>query len=85
MYLFLGNDTVVSTKNIIGIFDLDNTTVSKFTRNYLKNHQQNNNIIEVSKDLPKSFVVEVINNKINIYLSQISSSTLYKRFNNKNL
>lgn len=29
MYLHLGQDTVITTKSIIGIFDMDRCTVSK--------------------------------------------------------
>ena len=35
MYLHLGMDKVITFDEIIGIFDLDTTTVSKSTRNYL--------------------------------------------------
>ena len=35
MYLHLGQDTVITTKSIIGIFDMDRCTVSKKTRDYL--------------------------------------------------
>ena len=40
MYLHLGQDTVVTLDEIIGIFDLDTTTVSKSTRNYLTNAEK---------------------------------------------
>ena len=35
MYLHLGMDKVITFDDIIGIFDLDTTTVSKRTRDYL--------------------------------------------------
>ena len=35
MYLHLGQSTVVNVSDIVGIFDIDNTTVSKNTREYL--------------------------------------------------
>ena len=35
MYLHLGQETVVRERDIIGIFDLDNTTVSRHTRKTL--------------------------------------------------
>ena len=35
MYLHLGQDKVVSMDEIVGIFDLDTSTVSKATRDYL--------------------------------------------------
>lgn len=36
MYLHLGQDTVVRTSDIIGIFDMDTSTISKTTRSILQ-------------------------------------------------
>ena len=80
MYLHLGQDTVVTFENIVGIFDLDTSTVSKITRDYLKRAEQAGNVINVSTELPKSFTVcKDEKSKITVYISQISSSTLLKR------
>ena len=35
MYLSIGNDMAVWDKSIIGIFDMDNTSTSKRTREFL--------------------------------------------------
>lgn len=35
MLLNIGQDKIISDREIIGIFDLDNTTVSKATRDYI--------------------------------------------------
>ena len=40
MYLQLGQDTVIRTDSIIGIFDLDNTTVQKGTRDFLNTAEE---------------------------------------------
>lgn len=79
MYIHLGQDTVVKKEEIIGIFDLDNTTVSKRTRDFLKKAEINKEVINVSSELPKSFIVTQKNNKQKVYISQISSSTLLRR------
>lgn len=80
MYLHLGQNTVITFDEIIGIFDLDNTTVAKKTRDYLSTAQREGRVIEVSNELPKSFIVcNDKNGKILIYLSQISTTTLLKR------
>ena len=34
MYLHLGEQKVVKKREIVGIFDMDNTTVMKSTRNF---------------------------------------------------
>ena len=80
MYLHLGQNTVITFDEIIGIFDLDNTTVAKKTRDYLSLAQKEGRVIEVSNELPKSFIVcRNKEGKIIIYLSQISTTTLLKR------
>ena len=82
MYLHLGANTVVRTDNIIGIFDMDTSTISKWTKDYLSNATKNKRVINVSMELPKSFVVCNENNEIKVYVSQISSQTLMKRKSN---
>lgn len=80
MYLHLGQDTVVAFDEIIGIFDLDTSTVSKTTRDYLKKAEQAGNVVNVSTELPKSFTVcKDAGGRTIVYISQISSSTLLKR------
>jgi hypothetical protein len=84
MYLHIGNEKVVRYKDILGIFDIETSSISKITRDYLSNAQHKGNIINVTNELPKSFIV--CNNskeksKFSVYISQISSITLLKRIN----
>lgn len=79
MFLHLGQDTVVSFDEIIGIFDMDNTTVSKNTRKFLNLAEKRGEVVNVSYELPKSFIVCNEKKKNKVYISQISSSTLQKR------
>ena len=81
MYLHLGNDVVVQTQNIIAMFDLDSCTVSKKTRDFLAAAQKQGEIVNVSYELPKSFVVCRENGKTIVYISQLSTKTLNKRKN----
>ena len=55
MYLYLGQDCVIREKTIIGIFDLDNTSTSKITREFLNRAQREGNAETVADDLPKAF------------------------------
>ncbi len=80
MYLHLGSDVVIPKKSIIGIFDLDTATISKHTKNYLAIAEKEGRVKTVSYELPKSFVVCNENGKTYVYISQLSSQTLYKRF-----
>ena len=78
MYIHLGNEIVVRDDEIIGIFDLDATTVSKNTRKFLEISEKNKQVINVSYELPKSFIVTTDKK---VYISQISTGTLQKRSN----
>ena len=81
MYLHLGNDVVVRKKDIIAIFDMDNTTISKHTRKFLNFAEKRGEVVNITYELPKSFVVCAKNKGKNkkVYISQISSLTLLKR------
>ena len=85
MYLHLGQNVVVTEADVIGVFDLDNTTGSQITRKYLSEAEKAGRVISVSDDLPKSFVVCGATNPIEdrgeskIYLSQLTTQTLLKR------
>ena len=79
IYLHLGQDTVVKTADILGIFDMDTSTVSKPTRDFLKKEKKSGNVINVSFELPKSFVVCNENKILKVYISQISPTTLQRR------
>ena len=76
MYLHLGQETVVKMDSIVGIFDLDTSTISKFTRDYLTQAEKSGKVVNVSMELPKSFVVCAEKKRTTVYISQISSSTL---------
>ncbi|HEX3025984.1 MAG TPA: DUF370 domain-containing protein [Clostridia bacterium] len=80
MYLHLGQDTVIKIQDIIGIFDMETSTISKVTRNYLADAQKAGRVVNVSMEMPKSFVLCCKKSgEITVYITQISSSTLLKR------
>lgn len=78
MYLHLGQEIIIKTKDILGIFDLDSSTLSKHTRNYLANAEKKKRVINVTNELPRSFIVTSGENPA-VYISQISAATLKKR------
>ena len=80
MYLHLGEETVITDEKIIGIFDMDTSTVNKATRDYLSKAEKDKRVVYVNYDLPKSFIVT--DNKV--YISPINTSTLNKRVKSKN-
>ena len=84
MYLHLGNDIVVRKNEILAVFDLDNTSQSYQTRNYLSAAEKAGHVINAAGDeIPKSFVVCTgADGQQTVYLSQLNSSTLLKRSEN---
>ena len=78
MYLNIGNDMAVRDSSIIGIFDLDNTTVSKRTRAFLNQAEQDGQVVPCD-DLPKSFLLTAEYGMNRVYLTSLNASTLEKR------
>lgn len=80
MYLHLGQEVVVRTNDIVGIFDMETTTISKHSRQFLADAEKGGRVFNVSYELPKSYIVcaEADGNET-VYISQISSATLLKR------
>lgn len=78
MYLQIGNDMMVKKSTIIGIFDMDNTSVSRRTKLFLKKAQQEGAIIPCD-DLPKSYILAREYGMDRVYESVLSSATLEKR------
>ncbi|MDO5602090.1 MAG: DUF370 domain-containing protein [Oscillospiraceae bacterium] len=76
MYLHVGQEIVLSTREILGIFDLDGASLSKATRNFLAQAEKEGRVITVTPELPKSFIVT---QNGRVYISQISAATLRKR------
>ena len=50
MYLHLGEETIVKEKDIIGIFDIENTSVSKHTKDFLASSEKKGRIINILKN-----------------------------------
>ena len=75
--LYLGSDIDVYSTDIIGIFDIEKTTVQKSVNDYLSRCQRNGEIYYVSLDMPKSFVV--CDNCT--FITNVAAATLKKRAN----
>ena len=57
MYLHLGQSVVVPFRDVLGVFDLDNTSSSHLTRAFLERAEKEGRVVNVSDDLPRSFVL----------------------------
>ena len=78
MYLSIGNDMAVRERSIIGIFDLDNTTTSKRTREFLEQSEKQGQVVPCD-DLPKTFVLTAEYGLTQVHLTPLSTNTLEKR------
>jgi len=78
MYLHIGQDTIIRTRDVLGVFDLDTASISAATREYLAAAEKGGRVVTVTDELPKSFIV-TRGQPPTVYLSQISASTLKKR------
>lgn len=81
MFLHIGGDVVIPVKNIIAILDIETTTTSKDTKDFLRIAEEEGFIESISDDLPKTFIITEVEKKSKIFLSPISSVTLQKRAN----
>ncbi|MDE5993735.1 MAG: DUF370 domain-containing protein [Oscillospiraceae bacterium] len=79
MYLHLGEETAVRSEEIIGIFDIENTSVSKHTKEFLASAGKSGIVRNVSYEMPKSFIVCSEKGVKTVYISPISAATLKKR------
>ena len=68
----------VRDRSIIGIFDLDNTSTSKRTRDFLERAEKEGEVVPCD-DLPKSFVLTQEYGFNKVRLTALSSATLEKR------
>ena len=78
MYLNIGGDMAVRDSAIIGIFDLDNTSVSPRTRDFLASAEQEGQVVPCD-DLPKSFILTAEFGMNRLYLTSLNTATLEKR------
>ena len=75
MFLYLGGDITVYSDDVIGVFDIEECSVSRTTADYLNSCQKKSQIVNISEDMPKSFI---ITDKIT-YISNVAHSTIVKR------
>ena len=83
MYITLGTE-VFSDRDVVGIFDMDATTVSKRTRDFLRAAQEGGRVADTSFELPKAFVVAAKRGARGregerVYITQYNTATIGKR------
>ena len=78
MYLHAGNSKNIRENRIIGIFDIESSTVCETTRKYLSEAEKRGEVESASGDeIPKSFILYFDKNQeYRICFSQLSTSAL---------
>ena len=79
MYLHIGNNRIIRTGSIVGIFEMDNATVSKVTRKFLNNMQRDYLVEAASYEIPKSFILYEEHGECKVCFSPLSVSALKGR------
>ena len=79
MYLHIGNNKNIKMTDIVGIFDTDTATISKYTKTYLSACEKRGETVYVTMELPKSFILTSETCKNTVYFSQLSGKTLCQR------
>lgn len=83
MYLHIGNKKSVKKRDIIGIFDLDTSTISKVTRKYISKMEKEGRVTYLDSDIPRAFILTGNRFESDIKLSRISSVGLKIRMSEK--
>lgn len=79
MYLPIGHDMAVRTSTVVGIFDLDNTSYARRTREFLEQAEKLGQVVPCD-ELPRSFVLTAEYGMMKVYLTALSSRTLMRRW-----
>jgi len=80
MYLHIGNHYYLKKEEIVAVFDMDNATYSHRTREMLNRGEKEGRVINAAEDeIPNSFILAESNGTRRIYLSMVTSQTLYRR------
>ena len=93
VFLHVGNNKNIRIRDVVGIFDMDNATVSSVTRKYLSHKQKSLSVESAAEDIPKSFILadkgkfkkKEKNKKkeSEIILCKFSSGVLFGRIDNE--
>ncbi|MBE7024600.1 MAG: DUF370 domain-containing protein [Ruminococcaceae bacterium] len=76
MYIHIGGAYAVRMSEIVGIMDMENTSTSWVTREFLRKKEKEGRVITTTPELPKSFVVT----GEYVYITPVTAATLEKRW-----
>ncbi len=79
MYLHIGQDFIIPSQSIVGIYDMDTSTISKHTRRFLAEMEQNGAVVALFDDLPRACIHCVEGGETVLYLTQLSPRAILRR------
>ena len=79
MYLHIGQDYIINSKNIIGIFNTEYVKNTKEYKALYKRLEDSNNINSVSDKKEKAFILTKENDIEKAYITNIGVYTIAKR------
>ena len=79
MYLNIGGGFVVRRADVVAVFDMDNATWSRITRDALALAEKHGEVINAAEDIPRSFILCEEHGVRRAYLSQLSSAAIARR------
>ena len=79
MFLHIGEGKLLRKKDIIAVLDLETTSIGKKTKEFLRKSEKNGETEYISYEIPRTYVICEKKGKKKVYMTQLSSQTLYKR------
>jgi hypothetical protein len=82
MLVHIGNEISIKSSDVVGIFDMENTSTGSITREFLNHASETLKVVNVSYNMPKSYILCVSSKGSRIlYITNVSVNTLKARFN----
>lgn len=79
MFIHLGKNSVLRKNDIIGIFELDNVSWSKRSREFLRKCEERGEVVDASEDIPRSFILSNNKGKTRLTLTHVTTRTIIRR------
>ena len=79
MYVNIGGGFALRERDIVAVFDMDNATWSRITRDALSAAEKRGEVINAAEDIPRTFIICEENGSSKTYLSQLSSAAIARR------
>ena len=79
MFIHPGKNSVLRKDDIIGIFELDNVSWSKRSREFLRKCEERGEVYDASEDIPRSFILSTTGEKNQLMLTHVTTRTIIRR------